>query len=192
MMFISIIIIISISISSSSVQYLLQWTLFPWAKMAMEIPWSSQPTVNSTRVNFGCPFDDDDVGSLLREGQAGWDSPRQVLRLTQKVRRENEPLKTVKLNFAATFCRKFSLRTPCWAHIWVVLHTNWYFLMAKRIFIHHSKSNHCQSVNPQFGTQLGTWISHFGHMDFSNSCFFTALHNSTTLVKLTWNGHAGW
>ena len=115
--------------------------------------------------------------------------PRQVLRLTQKVRRENEPLKTVKLNFAATFCRKFSLRTPCWAHIWVVLHKNWYFLMANRIFIHHSKSNHCQSVNLQFGTQFGTWISHFGHMDFSNSCF-EFLHSCTlqlSQVDLKWS-----
>ena len=76
---------------------------------------------------------------------------RQVLRLTQKVRRENEPLKTAKLNFTATSYGKFSLRTPCWAHIWIVLHINWDFLMAKRIFIHNSKSNHCQSIFLQFG-----------------------------------------
>ena len=61
--------------------------------------------------------------------------------------------------------------------------------MAKRIFIHHSKSNHCQSVNPQFGTQFGTWISHFGHMDFSNSCF-EFLHSCTlqlSQVDLKWS-----
>jgi len=61
--------------------------------------------------------------------------------------------------------------------------------MAKRIFIHHSKSNHCQSVNPQFGTQFGTWISHFGLIDFSNS-YFESLHSCTlqlSQVDLKWS-----
>jgi len=98
-------------------------------------------------------------------------SIRQVLRLTWKVRRENEPLKTVKLNFTGPFCGKFSFRTPCWAHSWILTHINWYFLMAQRFFIHNSRRNHFQSIFPQFGTQFVTRISHFGNMDFSYSGF---------------------
>ena len=146
----------SMEMSKLSDSVFLQWDVRRfWLKT-----WKTRQTKTWITQNFQILYH--------MQGCTMWKS-RQVLRLTQKVRRENEPLKTVKLNFAATFCRKFSLRTPCWAHIWVVLHKNWYFLMANRIFIHHSKSNHCQSVNPQFGTQFGTWISHFGHIDFSNS-----------------------
>ena len=121
---------------------------------------------------------------LLSYKWDGWMWCRQVLRLTWKVRRENEPLKTVKLNFTGSFCGKFSFRTPCWAHSWIRTHINWDFLMAGRIFIHNSRRNHFQSIILQFGTQFVTRISHFGNMDFSCSCF-EFLHSSTQAL-LRW------
>ena len=118
---------------------------------------------------------------IIKAANIGLVSGRQVLRLTWKVRRENEPLKTVKLNFTGSFCGKVSFRTPCWAHSWIRTHINWDFLMAGRIFIHNSRRNHFQSIFPQFGTQFVTRISHFGNMDFSYSDF-EFLHSSTQQV----------
>merc|ERR1711952_243840 len=85
---------------------------------------------------------------------------RQVLRLTQKVRRENEPPESAQLNFGAIFHEKFSLWLPCWAHIWILQHINSVFLMRNRSHIQNSQRNHLPSLFLQFGTLSIKWISH--------------------------------
>ena len=115
---------------------------------------------------------------------------RQVLRLTQKVRRENEPPESAQLNFGAIFHGKFSLWLPCWAHIWILQHINSVFLMRNRSHIQNSQRNHLPSLFLQFGTLSIKWISHIRWMDLSYSGVLF-LHNSTLqLVRLTWNDHA--
>ena len=117
-------------------------------------------------------------------------SARQVLRLTQKVRRENEPPESAQLNFGAIFHGKFSLWLPCWAHIWILQHINSVFLMRNRSHIQNSQRNHLPSLFLQFGTLSIKWISHIRWMDLSYSGVLF-LHNSTLqLVRLTWNDHA--
>ena len=116
--------------------------------------------------------------------------PRQVLRLTWKVRRENEPPESAQLNFGAIFHGKFSLWLPCWAHIWILQHINSVFLMRNSSHIQNSQRNHLPSLFLQFGTLSIKWISHIRWMDLSYSGVLF-LHNSTLqLVRLTWNDHA--
>ena len=119
-----------------------------------------------------------------------WAYPRQVLRLTWKVRRENEPPESAQLNFGAIFHGKFSLWLPCWAQIWILQHINSVFLMRNRSHTQNSQRNHLLSLILQFGTLSIKWISHIRWMDLSYSGVLF-LHNSTLqLVRLTWNDHA--
>ena len=116
-------------------------------------------------------------------------SSRQVLRLTQKVRRENEPPESAQLNFGAIFHGKFSLWLPCWAHIWILQHINSVFLMRNRSHIQNSQRNHLPSLFFQFGTLSIKWISHIRWMDLSYSGVLFP-HNSTLQlcqVDLKWS-----
>ena len=115
--------------------------------------------------------------------------PRQVLRLTQKVRREYEPPESAQLNFGATFRGIFSLWLPCWAQIWIVQHKNSVFLMRNRIHTQNSQRNHLLSLILSFGTLSDKWISHIRLMDLSYSCVLF-LHNSNLQlcqVDLKWS-----
>ena len=117
-------------------------------------------------------------------------TPRQVLRLTQKVRREYEPLESAQLNFGATFCGIFSLWLPCWAQIWILQHINSVFLMRNRIHIRNSQRNHLLSLFLQFGTLSVKWICHKHNMDLSYSGVLFPHHSTLQLVRLNWNDHA--
>ena len=98
------------------------------------------------------------LGLLLADGTPT--VGRQVLRLTQKVRREYEPPESAQLNFGAIFHGKFLLWLPCWAHIWILQHINSVFLMRNRSHIQNSQRNHLPSLFLQFGTLSIKWISH--------------------------------
>ena len=114
---------------------------------------------------------------------------RQVLRLTQKVRREYEHPESAQLNFEATFCGIFSLWLPCWAQIWIVQHINSVFLMRNRIHTQNSQRNHLLSLIPSFGTLFDKWISHIHRMDLSFAGVLFLYNSTLQLVRLTWNDH---
>ena len=114
---------------------------------------------------------------------------RQVLRLTQKVRREYEPPKSAQLNFEATFCGIFSLWLPCWAQIWIVQHKNSVFLMRNRIHTQNSQRNHLLSLILSSGTLFDKWISHIRRMDLSFAGVLFLYNSTLQLVRLTWNDH---
>ena len=134
----------------------------------------------STRIFFN---QDSDLG---HETQSGC---RQVLRLTWKVRRENEPPESAQLNFGATFRGIFSLWLPCWAQIWIVQHINSVFLMRNRIHTQNSQRNHLLSLIPSFGTLFDKWISHIHRMDLSFAGVLFLYNSTLQLVRLTWNDH---
>ena len=119
--------------------------------------------------------------------KVGWS--RQVLRLTQKVRRENEPPESAQLNFGATFRGIFSLWLPCWAQIWILQHINSVFLMRNRIHSQNSQRNHLLSLILSFGTLFDKWISHIHHMDLSFAGVLFLYNSTLKLVQLTWNDH---
>ena len=112
---------------------------------------------------------------------------RQVLRLTQKVRREYEPPESAQLNFGATFRGIFSLWLPCWAQIWIVQHINSVFLMRNRIHTQNSQRNHLLSLILSFGTLFDKWISHIRRMDLSFAGVLFLYNSTLQLVRLTWN-----
>ena len=114
---------------------------------------------------------------------------RQVLRLTQKVRREYEHPESAQLNFEATFCGIFSLWLPCWAQIWIVQHKNSVFLMRNRIHTQNSQRNHLLSLILSSGTLFDKWISHIRRMDLSFAGVLFLYNSTLQLVRLTWNDH---
>ena len=114
---------------------------------------------------------------------------RQVLRLTQKVRREYEPPESAQLNFGATFRGIFSLWLPCWAQIWIVQHINSVILMKNRIHTQNSQRNHLLSLILSFGTLSDKWISHIRLMDLSFADVLFLYNSTLKLVRLTWNDH---
>ena len=116
-------------------------------------------------------------------------TPRQVLRLTQKVRREYEHPESAQLNFEATFCGIFSLWLPCWAQIWIVQHINSVFLMRNRIHTQNSQRNHLLSLILSSGTLFDKWISHIRRMDLSFAGVLFLYNSTLQLVMLTWNDH---
>ena len=126
---------------------------------------------------------------LIFWGVPGRGKGRQVLRLTQKVRREYEHPESAQLNFEATFCGIFSLWLPCWAQIWIVQHKNSVFLMRNRIHTQNSQRNHLLSLILSSGTLFDKWISHIRRMDLSFAGVLFLYNSTLQLVRLTWNDH---
>ena len=153
---------------------MVSWALV-WSSARQSVPerqggqvnWIASPVSNLTRMSLG----------------------RQVLRLTQKVRREYEHPESAQLNFEATFCGIFSLWLPCWAQIWIVQHKNSVFLMRNRIHTQNSPRNHLLSLIPSFGTLSDKWISHIRRMDLSFAGVLFLYNSTLQLVRLTWNDH---
>ena len=135
----------------------------------------------------GCP--DEETPHCSRIFNREPHKPRQVLRLTQKVRREYEPPESAQLNFGATFCGIFSLWLPCWAQIWIVQHKNSVFLMRNRIHTQNSQRNHLLSLILSSGTLFDKWTSHIRCMDLSFAGVLFLYNSTLQLVRLTWNDH---